>query len=36
MVWVRVRKIKIIEVNDKDRKFSVVKVFPVLQLVVGT
>jgi len=30
MVWVRVRKIKIFEVSDKVRKFSVVKVFPVL------
>jgi len=29
MVWVRVRKIKIIHVNDKVRKFSVFKLFPV-------
>jgi len=31
-----VRKSKIIVANDEVRKFSMVKVIPVLQLVVGT
>jgi len=35
-VWVRVRKRKIIEIKDKVRKFSMVKVIHVLWLVVGT
>jgi len=31
-----VRKTKMIEINNKVQKFSMAKVFPVLQLVVGT